>query len=123
MEKLVLKSLMTLNIWEIVTALSAINLPAQIIHQWVVFHQQNLLLQKVRNLSPFTPKETELAFCKCCGSSLFSRKITGGKHNIRLGILDSTPTHKPSFHIFVASKAPWLEINDDLKQFEKSPVK
>jgi len=68
-------------------------------------------------------EETELAFCKCCGSSLFSRKITGGKHNIRLGILDSTPTHKPNFHIFVASKAPWFNINDDLKQFDKSPVK
>ncbi|MDN3611452.1 GFA family protein [Vibrio ostreicida] len=68
-------------------------------------------------------EETELAFCKCCGSSLFSRKITGGKHNIRLGILDSTPTHKPNFHIFVASKAPWFDINDGLKLFDKGPVK
>ncbi len=68
-------------------------------------------------------EETELAFCKCCGSSLYSRKIAGGKHNIRLGILDSVPSHKPSFNIFVGSKAPWLEINDGLKQFEKGPVK
>jgi len=67
--------------------------------------------------------ETELAFCKRCGSSLYSRKITGGKHNIRLGILDSVPTQKPDFHIFVGSKAPWYEINDDLKQFENGPVK
>ena len=68
-------------------------------------------------------EETELAFCKCCGSSLFSRKLTGGKHNIRLGILDSTPSHKPSFHIFVNSKAPWKDINDDLKQFAEGPTK
>lgn len=68
-------------------------------------------------------EETELAFCKCCGSSLFSRKLTGGKHNIRLGILDSTPKNKPSFHIFVDSKAPWHQINDDLKQFSEGPTK
>jgi len=67
-------------------------------------------------------EETELAFCSCCGSSLYSRKVTRGMHNIRLGILDSVPSHKPSFHIFVGSKAPWLEIADNLKQFENGPV-
>lgn len=41
---------------------------------------------------------------------------------MRLGILDNAPTHKPNFHIFVASKAPWFDINDDLKQFNKGPV-
>ncbi|MFT5880612.1 MAG: hypothetical protein ACI86X_001741 [Moritella sp.] len=68
-------------------------------------------------------EETQLAFCSQCGSSLFSRKLKGGKHNIRLGILDSVPSHKPSFHIFVGSKAPWHDITDELKQFEKGPVK
>ncbi len=68
-------------------------------------------------------EETELAFCKCCGSSLFSRKITGKRHNIRLGILDDIPSHKPSFHIFVAYKAPWNEIRDDLTQFPEGPQK
>jgi hypothetical protein len=66
-------------------------------------------------------EETELGFCKCCGSSLYSRKITGKKHNIRLGILDDSPTQHPEFHIFVKSKAPWKEINDDLAQFEERP--
>ncbi|MFV8384307.1 ADP-ribosylglycohydrolase, partial [Vibrio parahaemolyticus] len=41
--------------------------------------------------------------------------------NIRLGVLDDAPSHKPSFHIFVASKAPWLEITDNLTQFEAGP--
>ncbi len=68
-------------------------------------------------------EETELAFCSLCGSSLFSRKLKTGKHNIRLGILDDIPTHKPNFHIFTGSKAPWNEISDGLKQFEKGPVK
>ena len=67
--------------------------------------------------------DTELAFCGHCGSSLYSRKLTGGKHNIRLGILNSVPSHQPGFHIFVGSKAPWHEITDDLPQFEQGPVK
>ncbi|PSV54136.1 GFA family protein [Photobacterium sp. GB-1] len=68
-------------------------------------------------------EETELAFCRICGSSLFSKKLKTGKHNIRLGILDDIPTHKPSFHIFTSSKAPWNDITDNLIQFEKGPVK
>lgn len=66
---------------------------------------------------------TELGFCSCCGSSLFSRKLLTGKHNVRLGILDSVPSHQPGFHIFVGSKAPWHEINDGLPQFEAGPPK
>lgn len=68
-------------------------------------------------------EETELAFCRICGSSLFSKKLKTNKHNIRLGILDDIPTHKPSFHIFTSSKAPWNDITDNLIQFEKGPVK
>ncbi|ART82662.1 ADP-ribosylglycohydrolase [Oceanisphaera profunda] len=66
--------------------------------------------------------ETELAFCKHCGSSLYSRKLTAGKHNLRLGMLNSKPSQQPSFHIFVGSKAPWHEINDQLEQFETTRV-
>lgn len=68
-------------------------------------------------------EDTELAFCSTCGSSLFSRKLKTEMHNIRLGILDDIPTHKPSFHIYTGSKASWNEITDGLQQFEKGPVK
>lgn len=68
-------------------------------------------------------EQTELAFCRCCGSSLYSRKLQTGNYNVRLGILDDIPSHKPAFHIFTASKAPWHEITDDLTQFEEGPVK
>ncbi len=65
--------------------------------------------------------ETDLAFCSTCGSSLFTRKKTGKKHNIRLGILNDVPTKRPAFHIFTGSKAKWNTICDDLPQFEKGP--
>lgn len=66
-------------------------------------------------------ENTELAFCRNCGSSLFSRKLDSGKCNIRLGMLDDAPTQKPTFHIFTGSKASWEEICDDATQFEGSP--
>ncbi|MFQ2382270.1 GFA family protein [Aeromonas dhakensis] len=65
--------------------------------------------------------ETSLAFCRHCGSSLFSQKRSTGKINLRLGILDETPSQKPAFHIFVGSKAPWHQIGDDCPQFDTRP--
>jgi len=67
--------------------------------------------------------ETDLAFCSLCGSSLFSKKNLANKHNIRLGILNDTPTARPAFHIFVDSKAEWNNICDDLPQFKERPPK
>lgn len=66
-------------------------------------------------------EETELAFCSTCGSSLFTRKRQGQKHNIRLGILNDVPSKKPSFHIHTASKAEWHNICDGLPQFKEGP--
>ena len=65
--------------------------------------------------------ETSLAFCRHCGSSLFSQKHSTGKINLRLGILDEAPSQKPAFHIFVGSKAPWHQIGDDCPQFDTRP--
>lgn len=65
-------------------------------------------------------KETDLAFCTHCGSSLFSKKLKLGKHVIRLGILDDVPTQRPNLHIFAASKAPWHDITDNLDKFDEA---
>ncbi|MEG0008571.1 MAG: GFA family protein [Aeromonas sp.] len=66
-------------------------------------------------------EETSLAFCRHCGSSLFSQKCSSGKINLRLGVLDEAPSQQPGFHIFVGSKAPWHRIGDDCPQFETRP--
>lgn len=65
--------------------------------------------------------ETTLAFCRHCGSSLFSQKSCSGKINLRLGVLDDVPSQRPTFHIFVGSKAPWHQIGDDCPQFDTRP--
>ncbi|MFQ1693116.1 GFA family protein [Aeromonas veronii] len=65
--------------------------------------------------------ETTLAFCRHCGSSLFSQKSSSGKINLRLGVLDDVPSQRPAFHIFVGSKAPWHQIGDDCPRFDTRP--
>lgn len=65
--------------------------------------------------------ETDLGFCRDCGSSLYSRKNTRKKFVVRLGILDEAPTQRPNAHIFTGEKAPWHEIGADLDIFEKRP--
>jgi hypothetical protein len=39
-----------------------------------------------------------------------------------MGTLVEAPTIKPSAHIFVASKASWHEITDDLPQYPEFPI-
>jgi hypothetical protein len=40
---------------------------------------------------------------------------------IAAGTLDDDPGTRLQAHIFVASKAPWVEITDDLPQFDEYP--
>ena len=60
------------------------------------------------------------AFCSRCGSPIYSRREgEPDAHRIRLGLLDDEPGRRPLAHFFVASKASWFEITDDLPQFEE----
>jgi hypothetical protein len=40
---------------------------------------------------------------------------------IPAGTIDDDPGIQPQAHIFVAYKAPWFEITDNLPQFAKKP--
>ncbi len=61
-------------------------------------------------------------FCEICGSKM--PRIDPGRDIavIPLGILDDDPGMKPVRHIFVADKANWHEITDDLPVFQEGPV-
>ncbi len=59
-------------------------------------------------------------FCRKCGSPLVSMHA-GKVGEVVVGTLDSDPGTRPREHIFVGSKAPWLEITDALPQFEEWP--
>jgi hypothetical protein len=54
-------------------------------------------------------------FCKVCGSPIWSRRVAEPETlRLRLGAIDGDPGRRPVAHIFVAEKAPWFEITDDL---------
>ena len=57
------------------------------------------------------------AFCTTCGASLFGGTWPDGPEvSIRLGAMDGDPGIRPQAHTFVASRAPWDEIMDELPQ-------
>ncbi|MGH7856303.1 MAG: GFA family protein [Candidatus Binatia bacterium] len=61
-------------------------------------------------------------FCSRCGSPIYNRRPTvPDVLRIRLGLLRDDPGVRPSAHIWVGSKAPWFDIEDDLPRFEKEP--
>lgn len=54
-------------------------------------------------------------FCGRCGSPILKRADSNPEIvRLRLGTLDTDPGAKPSKHIYVGSKAPWVEIADGL---------
>jgi len=57
-------------------------------------------------------------FCKHCGSSLFwSSSEWPEITSVALGTLDDDPVGRAEAHIFVASRAPWVEITDGLPRY------
>ena len=56
------------------------------------------------------------AFCPRCGSALPA--VDGETVDVPAGCLDDDPGVRPSRHIFYASHAPWLTVNDDLPRHD-----
>ena len=62
------------------------------------------------------------SFCGGCGSSLlFQFDALPEVVWVAAGTLDDDPAMRPQAHIYVASKAPWFEITDDLPQHAEAP--
>ena len=58
-----------------------------------------------------------------CGSNLQWCPTGNAEYfALALGSLDDDPGARPERHIFVASKAPWYAIADDLPQFAQYPA-
>jgi len=58
-------------------------------------------------------------FCTRCGSPLLKRYADKPDLlRLRLGTLDTDPGVSVTAHIFVRSKAPWVQIADDIPQHE-----
>ena len=56
-------------------------------------------------------------FASCCGSPIYKRDDAApAVLGFRLGTLDSDPSTTGEVHYMVGSKAPWVEISDNLPQ-------
>jgi hypothetical protein len=55
--------------------------------------------------------------CGRCGSLLYSVVREATYVHVAMGTLLDDPTIRPTHHIFVASKASWFAITDDLPQY------
>ena len=62
------------------------------------------------------------ARCGRCHAFLFAAVRERQYMHVSLGVLDGMPNRLPDHHIYVASKAPWFEITDDLPQYDELPV-
>jgi hypothetical protein len=62
-----------------------------------------------------------IAFCTRCGGKAPRVARDRGVVSIAAGTLDTDPGLPPAVHIYVASKAPWFEITDDLPQHAEMP--
>jgi hypothetical protein len=75
-------------------------------------------LQGGDEISGFTTETgTRRSFCRQCGSSLTST-VKSEPHNVYVAAATlDTPLHlKPEYHIFIRSKASWLDLHDGLPQ-------
>ena len=64
------------------------------------------------------PSGFRYAFCQVCGSPMPEPDVSSKVVMLPAGCLDDDPETRPFRHAYVASKAPWFEITDDLEQFE-----
>jgi len=66
--------------------------------------------------------DTVRTFCRRCGSKLaFQNSQTPDEIWVPAGTFDGDPGIRPTYHMFVGSKAPWFEITDDLPQHSGEP--
>jgi hypothetical protein len=67
-------------------------------------------------------------FCRVCGSPIVNKFSAGtpvaerdpnapSRYGIALALLDDDPGVRPAAHVYVAYKAPWFTITDNLPQF------
>ena len=60
-------------------------------------------------------------FCRRCGGTVPDGEPWKGMLGVPMGPFDDDPGVRPLSHIFVSSKAPWFEIEDDLPRFDGYP--
>lgn len=60
-------------------------------------------------------------FCRRCGTTLFSERVSMNAIGLTLGSLDETDRFAPTEHIWTSAKQAWLKLDDDLLHYPEAP--
>ena len=61
------------------------------------------------------------AFCKACGTRMFSWRTNGTAAGIPLALFDDRHAFAPTEHSWISEKINWVRIDDGLPQYPQSP--
>ena len=67
------------------------------------------------------PQDAGRAFCRECGSPLWSVSAHAPFIPVKLGALDDSSDIKPGLHLYEAFAAPWHLMHEGLPTFRKMP--
>ena len=84
------------------------------INATAIFEQQNVIFEGDAPGLYAATQLAERAFCKNCGTSIYTDVKDLNYYSIRVATLDNPADYPPSFHFAVESQIPWMDIHDDL---------
>ena len=74
------------------------------------------------SLRAFTaPSGTRRSFCARCGAKVSVGNAAWDAIYVPASTFDTPLPHRPQMHMYVRSRAPWFEIDDDLPRWETGP--
>ncbi|WP_269930107.1 GFA family protein [Aminobacter sp. HY435] len=71
---------------------------------------------KTANSSP----NVQRGFCPECGTTVFSGRESAGVLAVTSGSLDDPEQFRPTMHIWISSRQPWLKLDDGLPRFSEA---
>ncbi|MGI9261204.1 MAG: GFA family protein [Woeseiaceae bacterium] len=73
--------------------------------------------------SYWSSEKNERIFCGNCGSNIMVISNTDPDYYyLSMSAIDGDPAIPTAYHIWVASKAPWHDIVDDLKKYDEGEI-
>lgn len=86
----------------------------------VLFHMADVEITGPARFVHSSP-DLERGFCPECGTTMFSRRTSASVIGVTTSSLEDPSLFRPEMHIWVASKQPWVMIEDGLPQHEGAP--
>lgn len=64
--------------------------------------------------------EVKRGFCSDCGTTVFSGREATGVLAVTSGSLDDSSLFRPTMHIWVSSRQPWIKLDDGLPAYDEA---